>query len=176
MSLTTRAAGLRARWRRVRDGLIDRLASNEAWGRLIRETSNHHPLIVGDDLERLSIHSSAVVRDATLNIGSGRITIGEGAYFGAGVSLLTGTHDITRNGLARQLTVPDVGRDITIGPGARLGPGVMVIGPVSIGARAVVEAGSLVLHDVPTGETFGGVPARRLQTRTGSATKTGVSG
>lgn len=149
---------------RVRDGVIWRLSNNPSWGRLIRETTRRHPLIVGDDLERLSIDPSAVVNDAILNIVSGRITVGRHAFFGHGVSLLTGTHDTSKRGLARQKTVAHDGRDIFIGPGAWLASGVTVIGPVSIGADAVVAAGALVIHDVPAATVVGGVPARQLRT------------
>ncbi|MEO5678114.1 MAG: acyltransferase [Acidimicrobiales bacterium] len=148
----------------MRENFIWRVSKSELWGQLIRQTFNKHPLIIGSELARLSIHSSAIVNDATLNIGSGRITIGEFAFFGHGVSLLTGTHDISKRGLERQGAVPDSGRDITIGCGVWLASGVVVIGPVSIGADAVVAAGSLVLHDVPPGAVVGGVPARLLRT------------
>jgi len=149
--------------RRVLDCVIWRLSNNQSWGRLIRETANRHPLIVGDDLGRLSIDPSAVINDATLNIVSGRITIGQDAFFGHGVSLLTGTHDVSKRGRERQRAVPASGHDIAIGPGAWLASGVTVIGPVSIGQDAVVAAGALVLDDVPPNTLVGGVPARQLR-------------
>ncbi len=142
-----------------------RAARNGSWGRLIRETSIQHPTIHGFEIDRLSIHPTADASDAMLNIGSGRITIGAHAFFGPGVSLLTGTHDISKRGLERQLFAPTGGRDITIGNGVWLGPGVTVVGPVSIGVDAVVVAGSLVIHHVPAGAVGGGVPATLLGTR-----------
>lgn len=141
------------------EGLMVSAARNGSWGRLIRETSIRHPTIHGFDIDRLSIHPTADVSDAMLNIGSGRITIGAHAFFGPGVSLLTGTHDVSKRGLERQLCAPTGDRDITIGDGVWLGPGVTVVGPVSIGAGAVVVAGSLVIHHVPAGAVVGGVPA-----------------
>lgn len=51
---------------------------------------------------------------------------------------------------------------VRVGPGAYLGQGAMVREYVRIGARAVVGMGSVVLDDIPDGETWAGVPARRL--------------
>lgn len=149
--------------RRLQDRMIWHMARNQMWGRLIRQTASRHPLIVGHDLCRLTIDPSAIVNDATFNIVSGRITVGEHVFFGHRVSLVTETHDISKRGVERQRAVPDTGRDIFIGPGAWLASGVTVVGPVSIGADSVVGAGALVLDDVPPGVVVGGVPARELR-------------
>lgn len=51
---------------------------------------------------------------------------------------------------------------VTVGAGAYLGSGAKVREGVLIGAGAVVGMGAVVLRDVPPGETWAGVPARRL--------------
>jgi UDP-2-acetamido-3-amino-2,3-dideoxy-glucuronate N-acetyltransferase len=43
---------------------------------------------------------------------------------------------------------------------ASLGSGVVVLGGVTIGERALVGAGAVVTSDVPPGETVAGIPAR----------------
>jgi serine O-acetyltransferase len=48
----------------------------------------------------------------------------------------------------------DVGRDVQIGTGAKL------VGPIRIGAGAVIGANSVVVDDVPAGATVVGAPAR----------------
>jgi len=149
--------------RRLQESVIWHVSRNPVWGRLVRETASRHPLIVGGDLDRLSIHPSAVLNDVTLDTLSGHITVGEYAFFGHGVRLLTEAHDVSKGGLGRQRVEPDSGRDIHIGPGAWLASGVTVVGPVSIGADSVVAAGALVLDDVPPGVVVGGVPARQLR-------------
>jgi serine O-acetyltransferase len=47
----------------------------------------------------------------------------------------------------------------TIGPGAQIGTGAKVLGPVRIGGGARVGANAVVLSDVPEGATVVGVPA-----------------
>jgi len=49
----------------------------------------------------------------------------------------------------------------TIKSGARLGAGVTIVCGVTIGENALVGAGSVVTRDIPAGETWAGVPARK---------------
>ncbi|HEV2779849.1 MAG TPA: acetyltransferase [Actinophytocola sp.] len=55
-----------------------------------------------------------------------------------------------------------LGGGVRVGESAYLGQGALVREGVSIGPRAVVGMGSVVLKDVPAGETWVGVPARKL--------------
>lgn len=110
--------------------------------------------------DRLSLAASAQVNDALFNTVSGTITVGEHAFFGHGVAVLTGTHDIGRLRAERQRAIPDAGRDVEIGPGAWVSSRATVIGPARIGADAVVAAGAVVTGDVEPGVVVAGVPAR----------------
>jgi acetyltransferase-like isoleucine patch superfamily enzyme len=51
---------------------------------------------------------------------------------------------------------------VTIGPGAWLGAGAVVM--ADVGPRAVVGAGAVVVHPVSPAARVGGVPARPLPT------------
>jgi acetyltransferase-like isoleucine patch superfamily enzyme len=123
------------------------------------------PRIYGDE-RKLHLHRSAVVNDALFNLSSGEITVEEYAFFGHGVAVLTGTHDITTFDRARQVAVPKSGRDVVIGRGAWISTNALVLGPCRIGEHAVVAAGSVVRADVPPYTVVGGVPARVLSTIT----------
>jgi acetyltransferase-like isoleucine patch superfamily enzyme len=118
----------------------------------------HEPLIYGD-ATRLHVHPTAVVNNALFNLSSGDITVGQRAFFGHSVAILTGTHDFTKFGAERQVAVPKTGRDVLIGEGAWLASFAIVVGPCSIGEHAVVGVGSLVLDDVAPYTVVAGSPA-----------------
>jgi acetyltransferase-like isoleucine patch superfamily enzyme len=144
---------------RIGRNVVSRLAKSPAFGRLIRETLSNHYFVFGDE-GRVEIAAGVVLNDALLNVSSGRITIGEYAFFGHGVSLLTGTHDITQFELARQRAIPAEGRDLRVGRGAWISSNATVLGPCSIGDDAVVAAGAVVTQDVAAGAIVAGVPAK----------------
>jgi acetyltransferase-like isoleucine patch superfamily enzyme len=150
-------------------GLRDRLATRaRAWLRpLIEEVVDERRLTqhaLWGDAGRLSIAPTAQVNDALFNTISGTITVEEAVFFGHGVSILTGTHDISRRGIDRHAAVPDTGRDVVIGAGTWVSSGATVLGPCVIGQNAVVAAGAVVTRDVPEGAIVAGVPARIVGT------------
>ena len=53
---------------------------------------------------------------------------------------------------------------VVIGYGASIGGSVTILPGVTIGARAMIGAGSVVTKDVPMYEVWAGVPAKRLYT------------
>jgi acetyltransferase-like isoleucine patch superfamily enzyme len=114
-------------------------------------------------LERLHIHPTAIVNNALFNVSGGEITIGEHAFFGHEVAVLTGTHDITKFGRERQTTFPRSGRDVVIEEGVWVASHAMVLGPVRIGRHAVVAGGSLVMDDVAPYTVVAGRPAKVIK-------------
>jgi acetyltransferase-like isoleucine patch superfamily enzyme len=127
------------------------------------DPSLFEPRIYGDPA-KLHVASTAVVNDALFNLSSGEITVGEWAFFGHGVSVLTGTHDWRTFGKARQTAVPKTGRDVVIEEGVWVSSGATVVGPCRIGANAVVAVGAVVMGDVAPYTIVGGVPAKVLRT------------
>jgi acetyltransferase-like isoleucine patch superfamily enzyme len=120
------------------------------------------------DPTRLCIHPTAIINDALFNVSGGSITVGEYAFFGHHVALLTGTHDFNKFGQERQTAIVRSGRDIVVEEGAWLASDCVVLGPCVIGAHAVVGAGSLVLGDVEPFTIVAGRPAalvRRIEAR-----------
>jgi acetyltransferase-like isoleucine patch superfamily enzyme len=130
-----------------------------------RETEDpalFRPLVYGDPA-RLHVAPTAIVNNALFNLSSGDIAIGEYAFFGHNVSVLTGTHDWTKFGAERQMAVPESGRDVVIEEGAWLSSHVVVVAPCRIGAHSVVGVGSLVLGDVEPYTVVAGSPAKVLR-------------
>ena len=122
-----------------------------------------HHLVYGDPA-KLHIHPTAVVNNALFNLSSGEITIEEYAFFGHNVSVLTGTHDVTKFDRERQVGVPKTGRDVVIGRGAWVSSNALVLGPCRIGEHAVVAAAALVTGDIPPYTIVAGIPARPVRT------------
>ncbi len=121
------------------------------------------PMVFGDRA-RLHIDPTAVVNNALFNLESGHVWVGPHSFFGHNVAVLTGTHDITKFGRARQHAIPRSGRDVRIGEGAWLASHVLVLGPCTIGEHAVVAAGSLVTRDVEPYTVVAGRPAQVVRT------------
>lgn len=87
------------------------------------------------------------------------IEIGDHVLLGPGVHLYTATHPLDaaerRGGL-------ELAKPIAVGDDAWLGGGAIVLPGVTIGARAVVGAGSVVTGDVSADERVAGNPARPI--------------
>jgi putative colanic acid biosynthesis acetyltransferase WcaF len=75
------------------------------------------------------------------------------------VYLSGGTHDFSQSGM------PLVTAKITIGEDAFVGARAFVLPGVTIGARSVVGACSVVTNDVPEGSKVAGNPAREIGVR-----------
>lgn len=151
-------ARLQQQWAAQEEALITAVKSRVQYDAL------REPLVFGPS-ERLRISPSAQVNDALFNTISGNIDVEGEAFFGHGVALLTGTHDIEVRGAARRDAIPACGRDIRIGAGAWISSRALILGPCRIGADAVVAAGAVVTKDVPPGAVVAGAPAhivRRL--------------
>ena len=88
------------------------------------------------------------------------VTIGDGTQIGPAVQLYTADHP--RNPAARQAGL-EFGRPIKIGRNVWIGGGSIVLPGVSIGDHAIVGAGSVVTRDVAVGETVFGNPARPMR-------------
>jgi acetyltransferase-like isoleucine patch superfamily enzyme len=150
--------------RSARDPLREAVAEQDPRQASPQAHVDMYKYLVHGDPARLHVHPTAVVNNALFNVGSGDITVGEYAFFGHNVSVLTGTHDFNTFGRERQLAIPRSGRDVVIEEGVWLASNVMVLGPCRIGAHAVVGGGSLVLGDVEPYTIVAGSPARVLRT------------
>jgi maltose O-acetyltransferase len=108
----------------------------------------------------ISIGARSFLNFGTVILDCAAVTIGEDVQIATGVQLLTATHplDATARRERWESALP-----ISIGDGAWLGGGVIVCPGVSIGAEAVVGAGSVVTRDIPAGWLAVGNPCRPLR-------------
>lgn len=89
--------------------------------------------------------------------GNGKITIGQYFHSGPGCQIITTFHNYEGTEIPYDDTVID--KDVTIGDCVWLGNNVIVLGGVTIGEGAVIQAGSVVCKDVPPYAIAGGHPA-----------------
>ena len=86
------------------------------------------------------------------------LVVHEGAIIGSGCTL----RQSTTIG-AKQLADGTQSACPVLGDGVDVGANVVIIGPVKIGHRAVIGAGSVVVKDVPEGAVVAGNPARVIR-------------
>ena len=103
---------------------------------------------------RTFINYGAVILDGA------EVTIGDDVQFGPSVQLLTALHPLDPTERRRGT---ETAKPVTIGDGAWLATGVIVLPGVSIGADAVVGAGSVVTGDLPAGHLCLGNPCRVIR-------------
>jgi len=85
------------------------------------------------------------------------VTIGDKTQIGPGVQILTADHP---RDAAKRASGLEFGRPMRIGRNVWIGGGAMILPGVTIGDNAVIGAGSVVTRDVPAGVTAFGNPAR----------------
>jgi acetyltransferase-like isoleucine patch superfamily enzyme len=112
-------------------------------------------LVIGD---RCSIGAGANLR-AT----GGVIVIGQNTIIGQHVSIIASNHTVRKGAVYRDLPWAEDRHGVVIADNVWIGAGVTILPGVSIGAGTVVAAGAVVRGEVPAGEIWGGVPARRIR-------------
>jgi len=88
------------------------------------------------------------------------VRIGDFTLFGPAVQIYTPLHPFN----AQQRRRAEFGRPIDIGSDVWVGGGAIILAGISIGARAVIGAGSVVTRDVPEGVFAAGNPCRVIRT------------
>lgn len=109
-------------------------------------------------LTGIEIHPAAKIgRRVFIDHGMG-LVIGETAEVGDDVTLY---HGVTLGGvsLKQEKRHPTIGNCVVVGSGAQ------VLGPITVGEKALIGANAVVLSDVPPGVTMVGIPARQVIAR-----------
>lgn len=107
----------------------------------------------------LTMHDRACLGDRANAYTLGEIEIGARATIAQEAYLSTGSHDFS------QTAMPLVTAKITIGEDAFVGARAFLLPGVTIGARSVVGACSVVTHDVPENVIAAGNPCKVLRPR-----------
>lgn len=93
-----------------------------------------------------------------------QLSIGEKTMIGANSYIITVNHRTDRKDIP-YMEQGYVGADILIGRNVWIGCHVTILPGVTIGEGAIIGAGAVVTKNVPPGETWGGVPAKRINQR-----------
>jgi acetyltransferase-like isoleucine patch superfamily enzyme len=109
----------------------------------------------------------------TLRIGD-RVFIGRGCEFNIRYGLTVGNdaliasgcvfidHDHGRDAMTNKINSDCPGSPISVGEGAWIGAGAIVLKNVAIGKHAIIGAGSVVTRSVPDFQIWAGVPAKKV--------------
>lgn len=108
----------------------------------------------------------------------GQCIIGRGAQFGPGF-VLEHSQGVVISGAVRggsrivlehQVTIGAArGATPTLGDNIYVGAGAKILGAITVGSNVRIGANAVVVKDVPSGVTVGGIPARILRTHDGEA-------
>lgn len=95
--------------------------------------------------------------------GKGKVTIGRYFHSGTECMMITDTHNYEGNLIPYDAM--DRVRDITIDDFVWLGSRVLILGGVHIGEGAIIQAGAVVVNDIPPYAIAGGNPAKVFKYR-----------
>jgi maltose O-acetyltransferase len=170
LSEETRNIHPRLRWMYWRDAMLRRRTAPTRRAQLMRnagfgvgtDTVVHGmPRLNGsaDLFTHLQIGRACVIETGAVMDLEEHITIGDNVVVGPQVMILTSSHEL---GPREHRAGPLVRNPVIVGDGAWIGARCVILPGVTIGAGAVLEAGSVVNKDVPPNMRFGGIPAKKL--------------
>lgn len=140
--------------RSTRGRVGERTKGDDCGHRFQPNPYNDHAWIVGTP----EIGEGTWIGPFTVIDGSGGLRIGDGCDIASGAQIYT--HSTVRRCVsAGEYATIDRAR-VTIGNHVFIGPGAIVMMGVTIGDRAVITGGAVVVKDVPPSTVVAGVPAR----------------
>ena len=89
--------------------------------------------------------------------GSGRIQIGSWFHSGQNIHIITDVHNYEGEAIPYDTT--DIVKDVIIDDFVWIGSHVIILGGVHIGEGAIIQAGAVVVRDIPPYAIAGGNPA-----------------
>lgn len=109
---------------------------------------------------QISVGARTFLNYGVVVLDAAKVTIGEDVQIGPGVQLVTALHPLESEPRRRGV---ETAAPVSIEDGAWLAAAVIVLPGVSIGADAVVGAGSVVTNDMPAGHLCFGNPCRVIR-------------
>ncbi|HEY6722253.1 MAG TPA: DapH/DapD/GlmU-related protein [Burkholderiales bacterium] len=126
-------------------------------------TINRFAMVQGSN-GGVRIGAGSEINNYSIVNGAGGVTIGRNVLVGPHVSIISYEHRF-EDPAADIKSQPYRYAPVTIGDGAWIGAGAIVLAGVSLGAGSVVAAGAVVTKSCPAGSVLAGVPARIVKTR-----------
>lgn len=105
-------------------------------------------------------HDCYLNEGCIIDPGESEISLGNDVGLGVGVILTAVSHNV---GPSTRRAVGSKCAPITIGNGAWIGAGVIVLPGVTIGAGCIIGAGAVVTKDTEPDSVYAGVPARKMR-------------
>lgn len=105
---------------------------------------------------QMKIGKGVFINHSLTCMAAGGISIGDGVMIGPNVCIATDNHDLHNRMVLRC-------KPVSIGSGAWIGMGAIILPGVSIGENAVVGAGAVVTKDVAPNTIVGGNPAKIIK-------------
>ena len=132
------------------DELVEKLFPEKGEGSVIMAP------ISGVRFYNVRIGKRVYINSGCLMMSAGGITIGDDTQIAANVQLISNNHDLKNRQVITCKPIK-IGRNVWIGAGATILPG------VSIGDNSVVGASSVVTKDVPPNTIVAGNPAKFIK-------------
>ena len=127
-------------------------------GKPVDETFGLFPPFYTDCGKNITVGKNVFINMGCKFQDQGGITIGDGALIGHNVILATLNHAMSPRDRSSMIPAPiRIGKNVWIGAGAIVLPG------VTIGDGAIVAAGAVVTKNVPENTVVGGVPAKVIR-------------
>lgn len=99
----------------------------------------------------------------TIN-GNGSVTIGDNFHSGTDCLIITSIHNYD-NGMAIPYDDTHIIKDVVIEDNVWIGDRVIILGGVKIGEGAIIQAGAVIIKDIPPLAIAGGNPAKVFKER-----------
>lgn len=109
------------------------------------------------DPNTISLGAGTVVTDGCIL--TTRVHLGQGVLVNLACTL---GHDVTMDSFSALMPGVHVSGKVSMAAEVMVGTGAMILPGLSIGSGARVGAGAVVTHNIPSGETWTGVPAKPL--------------